>query len=74
MATATPIPLPHDDLRPQSRTVSVEYAALALGIGRTTAFRLVRAGQFPVPTLRVGRRIVVPRAALDRLLDGSDAA
>lgn len=61
--------------RPQSRTVTVEYAAAALGIGRTTAYHAVRTGQFPVRTIRIGRRVVVPRASLDRLLGGEpDAA
>ncbi len=37
----------------------VETAASVLGIGRTTAYALVRAHDFPVPVLRVGKRYVV---------------
>ena len=54
----------HDDDR--SRTISVPQAAVLLGICRGSAYRAVRAGQIPV--VRVGRRLLVPRAALDRLL------
>ena len=49
-------------------TVSVEDAAAALGIGRSLAYRLARANELPVPVLRVGKRLLVPRAALTRLL------
>ena len=47
-------------------TLTVEEAAAVLGIGRTLAFELARTGQ--IPTIRLGRRILVPRAALDRML------
>lgn len=49
-------------------TLTVEEAAVVLGIGRTLAFELARKGQ--IPTIRLGRRILVPRAALDRMLEG----
>jgi excisionase family DNA binding protein len=46
--------------------VSVEQAAGVLGIGRSTAYELVRSGD--LPSLRLRRRIVVPVARLaDRL-------
>jgi excisionase family DNA binding protein len=47
---------------------TVAEAATRLGIGRTLAYELIRSGAFPVPVIRLGRRIVVPRAALDALL------
>ena len=50
---------------------SVEAAARALRIGRTLAYELIRRGDFPVPVIRLGaRRIVIPRAPLDELLEG----
>ncbi len=52
--------------RPESQTVSVGYAAAALGIGRTTLYNAIQRGE--VPVLRIGRRVVVRRATLDRLL------
>jgi excisionase family DNA binding protein len=50
-------------------TMSITEAADALGIGRTLAYELARTGE--LPTLRLGRRLVVPRRALQRLL-GND--
>lgn len=57
--------------RPRSETVSVDYAAAALGIGRTTLYNAIKREEFPV--LRIGRRVVVRRATLDRLLADPDA-
>ena len=43
-------------------------AGRALGIGRTRAYELARAGQFPCPVIRVGRTWLVPTAGLRTLL------
>jgi excisionase family DNA binding protein len=56
------------EARPAPETVSVEAAASRLGIGRSLAYELVRRGEFPVPIIRAGRKIVVPTRALDRVL------
>ncbi len=45
-------------------SVDLVTAAKALGIGRTTAYQLARAGELPVPVLRLGVRYRVPTAAL----------
>ena len=50
----------------QPLTLTVEEAAAALGVGRSTAYELARTGGIPV--IRLGRRIVVPTAALAELL------
>lgn len=47
-------------------TITVEEAAPILGICRSTAYVLARSGE--LPTLRLGRRFVVPVAALRRML------
>jgi excisionase family DNA binding protein len=47
----------------------VEAAAL-LGVGRTTAYRLVHDGQWPTPVLRLGRLIKIPTQPLLELLAG----
>lgn len=52
--------------RPESLTVSVERAAQLLGLGRSTLYAAIRRGE--VPALRIGRRCVVRRGTLDRLL------
>jgi excisionase family DNA binding protein len=49
-------------------TLTVEEAARLLGIGRSAAYAAAARGE--LPTVRLGRRLVVPRAALDRLLSG----
>jgi excisionase family DNA binding protein len=41
--------------------------AHALGVGKNAIYQAARRGE--IPTLRIGRRILVPRAALDRLLE-----
>lgn len=48
-------------------TVTVQEAARLLGIGRQLAYEGVRQGQ--IPNIRVGRRILVPRAALEKMLE-----
>ena len=49
-------------------TVTVEEAAVMLGISRTTAYGC--ASRNEIPTVRLGRRIVVPTAALTAMLAG----
>lgn len=50
----------------ERRTLTVDEAARELGIGRTLAFQMARTGELPV--IRLGRRVLVPRAALERML------
>ena len=45
---------------------SVTEMAELLGIGRSKAYALVRSGT--IPSLRLGRRIVIPKLALSRFL------
>jgi excisionase family DNA binding protein len=51
---------------------SVEEAGRRLGISRAHAYELVARGE--LPHLRLGRRIVVPRHALESLLASVDTA
>ena len=53
----------------QRLTITVEQASKLLGISRGLAYQMVRTGKLPV--IRFGRRLLVPRKALDRLLNGS---
>ena len=53
-------------------TVTVEEAAQMLGISRSSAYECVRRGE--LRALRLGRRLVVPRAALVELLGSSEPA
>jgi excisionase family DNA binding protein len=50
----------------QRLTYTVEEAGDLLGISRGSAYNLVRTGQ--IPALRMGRRLLVPRVALEDIL------
>ena len=43
-------------------------ACRAIGISRVTGYRLVKAGEFPCPVVRIGRTIRVPKQGLLRVL------
>ncbi|PZG24209.1 DNA-binding protein [Spongiactinospora gelatinilytica] len=47
-------------------------AGRLLGMGRTKAYRLAKAGQFPCPVLRIGGRYVVPTRGVRALLEYRD--
>jgi excisionase family DNA binding protein len=51
-------------------TMTVDEAAAALGISRAHAFNAVARNE--IPHIRIGRRILIPRAALERMLSGND--
>lgn len=51
---------------------SIEEFAEAVGIGRTLAYQAALRGE--IPTRRIGRRLIVPKAALDAWFSGDDAA
>lgn len=55
-------------------TITVSEAARLLGISRNLAYQLAAQGGLPVPVLRLGRRLVVPRVAVERLLAGEKPA
>lgn len=61
--------LSRDEILALPAVIDVETAARALGLGRTTAHALVRAGAFPVRVLRVGHKYRIPTAALLELLE-----
>ena len=67
---ATPAP----DRRPgatgetvERLTLTVEEAAQALGISRASAYEAVRVGE--IPSIRIGKRVLVPKSALERMLE-----
>jgi len=47
-------------------TLSVEETARLLGIGRNLCYDRVKTGEIPV--IKIGRRLLVPRSALEKLL------
>jgi excisionase family DNA binding protein len=55
--------------------MQVDDVAEALGLSRAAAYNAVKTGE--IPSIRIGRRIVVPTAALRKMLmldGGPDAA
>jgi excisionase family DNA binding protein len=52
--------------------MTVEEAGHVVGVGRSAAYAAVARGE--LPSLKIGRRIVVPRVALERLLQGKGAS
>ena len=55
----------------EKRTCSVEEAAVIIGISRSKAYECIRDGT--LPSLRFGRRIVVPVRARLYLLDAPNS-
>ena len=49
-------------------TYTVTEAAVLLGISRTSAYECVRRGE--IPSLTLGRRVVISRVVLERMLEG----
>jgi len=48
------------------QTLTVEEAGRLLGISRNSAYEAARRGE--LPAIRIGKRLIVPRAALEKLL------
>jgi len=48
------------------RTVTIEEAGRILGVGRSAAYSAAKAGE--IPTIKVGRRLIVPVAKLRAML------
>jgi len=49
-----------------SLVYTIEECADLLSIGRSKAYEAAHTGE--IPTIRIGRRLLVPKAALDRML------
>lgn len=49
---------------------SVAEAGKLLGLSRGSMYEAIHTGR--IPSVRVGRRILIPRIALNRLLEGND--
>ena len=51
---------------PKALTLSIPEVARLLGINRMLAYSLARKGE--IPAVRLGHRVVVPKAALEQML------
>ena len=52
----------------ERKTLTIPEAAQALGIGRNQGYEAAKRGE--IPTIKIGKRILVPVAALERMLQG----
>ena len=53
-------------------TLTPKEACRLLGLSRGLMYEAIRTGQ--IPSIRIGRRILIPRAALERLLENPKSA
>ena len=60
-----------DPAMPLPAVLDLVQAAALLGVGRTTAYKLVHDEQWPTPVLRLGRLIKIPTQPLLELLAGT---
>lgn len=49
-------------------TYSVREAAQLLGLSRNSVYQAIMKGE--IPHMKVGKRLLIPRAQLDRMLNG----
>ncbi|MEU8324149.1 helix-turn-helix domain-containing protein [Nonomuraea sp. NPDC048881] len=69
MTSTTPNKLLEAGAVERPEVVSLLAAGRLLGMGRTKAYRLAKAGEFPCRVLRIGGRYAVPVRGLRALLD-----
>ena len=50
--------------------LTVSQAAVLLGSDRSTLYKAIGDDRFPLPVVRLNRRILIPRVAVERLLGG----
>lgn len=63
-----PQPMSRDELLALPASVDLQTAGAAVGIGKSKAYELAAAGEFPVRVLRLGKTYRVPTAELLELL------
>lgn len=50
--------------------LSIEETAVLLGETRSTLYRAVKEGTLPLPVYMIGRRLRIPRLAVERMVSG----
>ena len=61
-----------ESTQPERRVITVNEAAVMLRISRGAAYEAAKRQE--IPSIRIGRRLLVPLAALERMLSGGAAA
>ncbi len=62
--------LPRNADMDKKSCVKVKAAAAMLGLSRNFTYDLVKQGKLPM--IKFGKRMLIPRAALEKMLEGSD--
>lgn len=57
-----------DEVMALPPSVSLQTACKALGISKATGYRLMKANEFPVAVVRMGRTIRIPTSGIHRVL------
>jgi excisionase family DNA binding protein len=52
----------------ERQVYTVDEAGVKLGLARNSAYEAVKRGE--IPSIRIGRRILVPKAAFDEMVEG----
>ena len=52
------------------KTLTIPETAQLLGVGLNQAYEAAKRGE--IPTIKIGKRILVPVAALERMLEGRE--
>jgi excisionase family DNA binding protein len=60
-------------VKEEKRTLTLDEWAHTVGVGRSTAHELARAGKLP-GLIKLGGRYLVSRAVMDRMLEGTEKA
>jgi excisionase family DNA binding protein len=53
--------------------LSIPALAELVGVNPSTLYRAINRGEFPLPIVKLGNRLQVPRAAVERLIQGDRA-
>lgn len=58
--------------QPARATMTIEEFAAVFGFARSTAYALAKLDELPVPIIRAGKRVLVSRALVERVLAGEN--
>ena len=53
-------------------TVDASVAFKALGISRNTGYSLIQRGEFPLPVIKAGKRLLIPKVEIEKLLNNGE--
>ena len=51
-------------------TIDAPVAFKILGLSRNTGYSLIQRGEFPCPVIRAGKRLLISKVSLEKLLQG----